>query len=81
MGAGVALMVVGAILAFAVDDNLPGVKLPIVGLILMIAGVGVIAHARHGSMRERVITRRDEGADPDTAPRVVQETFRERDTD
>jgi hypothetical protein len=41
----------------------------------------VIAHARHGSMRERVITRRDEGADPDTAPRVVQETFRERDTD
>jgi membrane-bound ClpP family serine protease len=80
VGVGVFLMVVGAILAFAVDDDVPGIDLGIAGLILMVAGAAVIAHARHGAQRERVVTRRDE-TDPTSPPHVVQETTRERRTD
>jgi hypothetical protein len=39
IGAGIALLVVGAILSFAVRDNVPGVDLSMVGYICMGAGV------------------------------------------
>jgi hypothetical protein len=39
IGVGIALLVVGAILSFAVRDNVPGVDLSIVGYICMGAGV------------------------------------------
>ncbi|MHB1010550.1 MAG: DUF6458 family protein [Propionibacteriaceae bacterium] len=41
IGAGIALLVIGAILSFAVRDNVPGVDLVMVGYICM--GAGVIA--------------------------------------
>ena len=78
MGTGVFLMVVGAILAFAVDDNVPHINLGVTGLILMIAGAAVIAHARYNEQREKVVTVREESQDPDTAPHVVEEVVRER---
>jgi len=39
IGVGIALLVVGAILSFAVRDNVPGVDLSMVGYICMGAGV------------------------------------------
>jgi hypothetical protein len=39
IGVGIALLVVGAILSFAVRDNVPGVDLSVVGYICMGAGV------------------------------------------
>ena len=57
MGAGITLMIVGAILAFAVRRETPGVDVQTVGVILLVAGALVIAHARRGSRRERTVTR------------------------
>ncbi len=79
MGAGVFLLVVGAILAFAIDDDVPGINLGVAGLILMLAGAAVIAHARHGAQRERVVRRVEEHTDPTEPPQVVEEIIRERD--
>ena len=61
MGGGMFLMVLGAILAFAVDSDLPGINLNVTGLILMLAGAAAIAWARRGSERERVVTTTDTG--------------------
>jgi len=52
IGIGIALLVVGAILSFAVRDNVPGVDLSMVGYICMGAGVLAIisrAGAEHPS--------------------------------
>lgn len=57
MGAGMTLMIVGAVLAFAVRRETPGVDVQTVGVILLVAGALVIAHARRGSVRERTVTR------------------------
>lgn len=43
LGAGIFLLALGAILAFAVDIELPGIDIAVIGYILMAAGaVGVI---------------------------------------
>jgi hypothetical protein len=73
-------VVVGALLAFAVRDDLSGINLPVAGLILMVAGVAVIAHARATAAQEKVV-RREETDDPDAHVHVVQETVRQRRTD
>ncbi len=72
-------MVFGAILAFAVEDRLPAVHLHVVGLILLVAGAAVIAHARHGVRHERVVRRVEEPLDPGDPPRVVEEIIQEQD--
>ena len=81
MGPGLCLVVVGALLTFAVKDDLPGVNLGVAGLILMVAGAAVIAHARATAQQERVVTRREESDDPAAPTHVVQETIRQRRTD
>jgi hypothetical protein len=63
VGAGLGLVVVGAILAFAVTDHLKDVNLFVVGLILMLAGVAVITNARRTAERKRVIVERDSADD------------------
>ncbi|MDM8085865.1 DUF6458 family protein [Cellulomonas cellasea] len=67
IGGGIVLIVIGATLAFAVTDNVPGVDLTIVGYICMGAGLlalilAIIFNAQrsHTSHRE-VIERRDTG--------------------
>ena len=57
MGAGITLMIVGAVLAFAVRRETPGVDVQTVGVIFLVAGALVLAHARRGSFRERTVTR------------------------
>jgi len=75
MGFGLFLMVVGGILAFAVDDEVPNLDLGITGLIIMAAGAATIAYARNNVHRERVVTRRG-----DSEPHIVEEVVRERDS-
>jgi uncharacterized membrane protein HdeD (DUF308 family) len=79
VGPGIFLLVVGAILAFAVRTDASAVDLQVVGLILMIAGAGVILHARRGKRRERVVTRVDEPMDRRQPTHVVEETVTDRD--
>jgi hypothetical protein len=43
IGGSVALIAIGAILRYAVADSIPGINLPVIGLILMIVGaVGLV---------------------------------------
>lgn len=78
MGAGVTLAVLGAILAFAVRADPPGINLPIVGVILMAAGAALIVNARRGSRHERVITRVEQPVDPTLPTHTVQQTIEDR---
>jgi hypothetical protein len=78
MGSGLFLVVLGALLTFAVKDEMPNVNLGVAGLILMLAGAAVIAHARATAQKERVVTRREESGDPGIPTHVVEETVRER---
>ena len=51
VGVGLFLVVLGAILAFGVRDGVPALNLTVVGIILMLAGGAVIAHARQRERR------------------------------
>lgn len=65
-GTGVALVVIGAILSFAVKDSIPGVNLTLIGYICMGAGVlavilGLVTNAQ-ATRRTDVVEHRDEQA-------------------
>jgi hypothetical protein len=78
---GIFLAVLGAILTFAVrQGGSPTVDLNIVGVILMVAGAGVILYARHGSTRERVVTTIDDSSDPSRPTHTVIESLNDRDS-
>ncbi len=80
MGPGVVLMVLGAILAFAVRKETPGIDIQTVGLILMVAGAAVIAHARHGTRHEHSVTRvTEDPSEPDLPTHTVREHVVDRD--
>jgi hypothetical protein len=89
MAPGVTLAVIGAIFTFAVRSPATGIiDWRIVGIILMVAGAGLIWHARRGTTHERVITRvqgpPDESYESDlpspiTHKTVVRETIQDRD--
>ena len=68
MGSGIAMIVVGAILYWAVDVNLPFIFDGALGVILMIAGVisvvATIAMQVSGSPTRRVVERRYWASDP-----------------
>jgi hypothetical protein len=80
LGAGIFLLAVGAILAFAVNFDTPGIDLHTIGYILMAAGalgiiLGIVLIARK---RSSVSTTRT-GVDPTTGDRV-QRSVRSDDT-
>lgn len=81
MGVGVLLAVVGAILTFAVRANTSVISLPIVGVILMVAGAALIWHGRNGATRRRVITREERPGGANLPTRTVRQTIEERDID
>jgi hypothetical protein len=66
IGTGITLLVVGAILSFAVRDAIPGVSLGTIGYICMGAGllslvIGLVMYTRATSARgARVVERRDD---------------------
>ena len=63
-GSGIALLVIGAILSFAVKDSIPGVNLALIGYICMGAGalaiiLGLVTNAQ-ASRRTNVVEHRDD---------------------
>ncbi len=56
MGPGITLIVLGAILAFAVRTDASVVDLQTVGLIFMLAGAAIIAYYRRENRRKEVVT-------------------------
>jgi len=79
MGPGIFLMVVGALLAFAVEDHVPNLNLFVAGVILMLAGLVLIAHDQRTS--RKTLIRRDESTDPDEPTHTVEETVEEHPAD
>ncbi len=63
-GAGIVLLVIGAILSFAVKDSVPNVNLALIGYICMGAGalaviLGLVTNAQ-ASRRTNIVEHRDE---------------------
>jgi membrane-bound ClpP family serine protease len=82
LGAGILLFVVGAILAFAVQVDVPGIDLNLVGYILMIAGVvGVIIGIVLMTRKRQSISTSRTAADPVTGERVSRRVSEVDDTD
>lgn len=72
IGGSIALIVVGAILAFAVQFDLQGISLNVIGYILMIGGVaGLIFGLVSTTRRTRAVRREPDG-------RVVEERVEDR---
>lgn len=80
IGSGIALFVIGAVLAFAVNIDLGGVvNLPLIGYILMGAGVVVFLISLVLTLRRRQTTSTTRSAvDPASGERVTRST---RDSD
>jgi hypothetical protein len=76
---GVTLAVIGAILTFAVrTPSSATINWHVVGVILMVAGAGLIWHSRRGTTHERVVTRVEQPVDPlDQRGPVTETTVRE----
>ena len=80
IGAGIALFVIGAILAFAVNVDVPGINLDMIGYILMGAGalvflLGIVLMAR----RRQTDTVTRTAVDPAAGERVTRQTTRRDD--
>ena len=67
IGGGIVLIVIGAILMFALDFDLPGFSDDTLGLILMVAGVAVILIVLV-LQAQRNRTRRTTGRTPEDPP-------------
>lgn len=72
-------MIIGAIFTFAVRAEATVVDIKVVGVIFMLAGAAIIAHARKGTRRERVVTRVEDPADTEDGPYTMEETIIDRD--
>lgn len=78
MGAGVFLVIVGAILSFAVRRDTSAVDLQVVGVILMVAGGTIIYFVRNRkTVRETITT--DDLSDPTRPVHRVHEEVIDRD--
>jgi membrane protein implicated in regulation of membrane protease activity len=77
IGAGIFLMVVGAVLAFAVRDSWDAVNLTVVGYILMLAGLAGITLSFYITNRRRRV--QTDAIDPavEEEYRVVEEHHRD----
>ncbi|MGW5242003.1 DUF6458 family protein [Monashia sp. NPDC004114] len=78
MGLGVLLAVIGAILTFAVRAHTSVINITVVGIILMVAGAGLIIHARRGTRHERIVTREEVQPGSSTPTQTVTRVIEER---
>lgn len=75
LGAGIFLVVVGAVLAFALNVQVSGIDLHLVGYILMVAGlVGVVLGIVLLTRKRQSVSTSRTIADPATGERVSQRT-------
>lgn len=70
IGGGIALIVLGAILTYAVEFDIAGINIDVIGIILMIGGLigvvfGLITYFRATGRRERVVERPVDRRPPD----------------
>lgn len=75
MAPGIILVIVGAILAFAVRTDASAVDIQTVGLIFMIAGAAIIAYARREKRIRQVETHVEQRLDGAGEPHAVRETI------
>ena len=78
MGPGIVLIILGAILTFAVRGDTNFVNLNVVGIIFLIAGSVLVYFARNAS-RARKVTTVEDLSDPDRPVRTVSEEVVEED--
>ena len=81
MGVGIFLLIVGAILAFAVRADTDVVDIQVVGLILILGGAAAVWHARRGSTAEREVTTVEDYSHPERRVRSVHESQTQQDPD
>jgi len=74
VGPGVTLVVIGAILAFAVRTDASVVDLQVVGLIFMVAGGAIIAFYRRERHQKEIVTRVEHPGVVGDPSEVVHET-------
>lgn len=75
IGAGIFLLVVGAILAFAVDVQVAGIDLKLVGYILMAAGaVGLVIGLVLMTRRRQAVSTTRSAVDPASGEQVTRRT-------
>ena len=74
MGPGIFLLVLGAVLAFAVRHDTPLLDLNITGAIFMIAGAALVSLASRSRTRQRTVVTRDDLSSPDHPLHSVHET-------
>jgi uncharacterized membrane protein HdeD (DUF308 family) len=79
VGPGVVLLIIGAIFAFAVRNETPGVDIQTVGWILMFGGIAMFLLARRGERHEHEVTRIEESDDPDHPKHIYRESTTDRD--
>ncbi len=79
LGTGIVLLALGAILTFALDVDVRGIDLQVVGWILMIVGaLGVVLELAVWGPRQRRVTRSDSYSDPAAGPvrrSTTEETY------
>ncbi len=79
LGTGIVLLALGAILTFALDVDVSGLDLQVVGWILMIVGaLGIALELAVWGPRQRRVTRTDAYAEPGAAPirrSTTEETY------
>lgn len=79
MGAGIFLIMIGAILAFAVRKDTSAVDLQTVGIILILGGAALIWHAKNGSTTERETTTTEDVTHPGIKIRTTRESVTDED--
>ncbi len=79
MGPGIVLIILGAVLTFAVRGDTNFVNLHVVGIIFLIAGGVLVYFGRNGGTRARTITRVEDLSDPAKPVQTVTEEVTEHD--
>lgn len=80
LGTGIALIVIGAILAFAVNVDIPAVDLTLIGYILMAAGAVVFLISLVLVLRRRQVSSTTRSAvDPGSGERVTRRSTTDND--
>ncbi len=79
MTAGVIFVMMGAILTFAVNDDVSWINLRVLGIILMLGGGALIYHGNQDRNKVREVTTIDDLTEPDRPKHVVREEIMEDD--
>ena len=74
MGPGIFLLVLGAVLAFAVREDTPLLDVQITGAIFMLAGAALVYLSSRSRTKQRTVVTRDDLSSPEHPQHTVHET-------